>query len=112
MTKDDQALIEVEIVSASPSNAALQRLGSREVEFANNGGSAVVREFGNISPDDLSCGIENVCAAVKKAMERTAPESCDVEFSLGFKAGAKIPVLLSGEANAALKVTLRWKNKS
>jgi hypothetical protein len=107
MTADGSS-IEVEVVS-SGALAGPHRRGSGNAEFAAEAAAMTVREFAQISSDDLRDGIVNVCAAVLKAMEQAAPESCDIEFSMGFKAGVKIPVLVSGEANAALKVTLRWK---
>lgn len=102
--------ITVEILVPPERGGALGRLehGS-EYSSSEREQLVSVRSLAEVSNANLQRGIESVCSAVTAALVKAAPESCDVEFSLGFKAGAKVPVLMAGEANGSLKVTLRWK---
>jgi hypothetical protein len=113
MATSAQHSISVEVTEVSNASGALDRL-DRGATYtsqgsANAGQRDISRQIADISVKDLQQGIETVCAAVTAAMSKVSPDSCSAEFSLGFKAGMKVPVLLSGEANAALKVTLSWK---
>ena len=70
----------------------------------------ILRQVIDIDSEQLAHGISDISAVIGKAMEKATPDTWSVEFNIGFKAGLKVPVLLSGEANAALKVTLSWKS--
>jgi hypothetical protein len=79
------------------------------------GGSQAIQAYSqivDIPSEDIKRGIESICSVLASALERVTPESYSVEFSLGFKAGIKVPVLISSEANAALKITMNWKSDS
>ena len=56
--------------------------------------------------------ISQITEQVKEALSAHQPEEWGVEFNIGFKAKGGIPVIASGEANAALKVTAKWKKTS
>lgn len=62
-----------------------------------------------LGPEDLQEVIGSVSRAVVHAMELAKPDSCTVEFSLGWKGTSKFPVVLAGEVSAAFKVSLTWK---
>lgn len=113
MVTASQNRISVEVLEDSNASGALGRLESGAAYASqgatNNGQRAISKQIADISAKDLQQGIETVCAAITAAMSKASPDSCSAEFSLGFKAGMKVPVLMSGEANAALKVTLSWK---
>jgi hypothetical protein len=40
-----------------------------------------------------------------------APDELTIEFCIGLRGKAALPVILSGETEAAFKVTARWENK-
>jgi Trypsin-co-occurring domain 1 len=102
--------ITVEVLAPGERSGALGRLEpGGEYMSSERESSVSVRSLAEVSNADLQRGIESVCSAVTAALAKSAPDSCDVEFSLGFKAGAKVPILMAGEANGSLKVTLRWK---
>lgn len=81
-------------------------------EFVHGGvtGGPMLRQVIDVDSEQLARGISDISAVIGKAMQEASPDAWSVEFNVGFKAGLKVPVLLSGEANAALKVTLNWKN--
>jgi hypothetical protein len=62
-----------------------------------------------LAAEDIREHLEAVSRPVVAAMRAVQPDSCTVEFSLGIKGTTKVPVVLSGEANAAFKVSLTWK---
>lgn len=104
-------LIEVELsVPDSRPAGAVGRMGAGVEPIGNDGGAGRLRlrEFATMDLQDIQAGIATVCDAVLAAMRQVKPQSCDVEVALGFKAGAKVPVIVSGEANASLKITLHW----
>ena len=110
MTTDQQlGTIHVEVVGrAGAGREALKNLGSGEREFV----SADVNALGQvveIGGDEFAQGLQVIASSIRAAMDKAAPDSWSVELNVGFKAGVKVPILMSGEANAALKVTLNWK---
>lgn len=107
---DDTALIEVEVVRIGAAHGdARDRLDAGATPVSQGDGSAIDHSIDRIAASDIQRGIESICKAVGGALVAAAPDSWTVELNLGFKAGAKVPVLMSGEANAALKVTMNWK---
>ena len=67
--------------------------------------------------DDALSSIEKHVRAfssvVRRGFEASAPDEFTLEFQIGFKGTASpIPVVLSGEASGALKVTAKWKSNS
>jgi hypothetical protein len=100
--------IRVEVVGEKPSPTdAVGRLDSGTSPIG--GGRGTATEVVTLAVDDVAKGLQSISTAVVTAMERIAPDSWSVELNVGFKAGSGVPVLMSGEANAALKVTLNWK---
>lgn len=69
---------------------------------------AVAKQYAAIPLEQIRSSIIATGQTALAAIEALSPQACQVEFSLGFKAGAGLPVLVSGEANGALKVTLKW----
>ncbi|MDD1517934.1 MULTISPECIES: CU044_2847 family protein [Bradyrhizobium] len=58
----------------------------------------------------LQEGLRDVIAKIHSALTDSAPSSWKLELNVGFKGKTSpIPVLLSGEANATLKLQLEWK---
>lgn len=99
-------LIQVQPTNA-PDSAALRRLapGTEVV----SGSDVAQRLYRSFSPADIQAAIERICDAVTPALAKVKPESCKVEFKIGFTAEAKIPMLVSGEANAVFTISLEWK---
>lgn len=75
-------------------------------------GMAPATQIAEMALEDLQGRLESVSRAVIAAMKSVQPESCTVEFNLGIKGTSKIPIILSGEASAAFKVTLTWKKEA
>lgn len=60
--------------------------------------------------DSLRDSLRGVLKVVHAAMQDHEPDEWGVEVTIGFKGTANpIPVFVSGEANAALKVHAKWK---
>lgn len=60
----------------------------------------------------LKDNISVITEQVKQALADHQPEEWGVEFSVGFKGKAGIPIIAQGEANGALKITAKWKKGS
>lgn len=108
-SKGFSGVIDVQVVpsGASGLQGALGNLPQGAEEVVRRGVADVL--YDAVSFDDIERAIEQVCGAVTSAMDKVRPESCSIEFSMGFKAGAKVPVLVNGEASATFKITLNWK---
>jgi hypothetical protein len=102
-------LIQVQVipVTVGASDDSLRKLPDGSEQVARRGMAEAL--YDAVSSEDIERAIAQVCDAVASALEKVRPESCSVEFSMGFKAGVKIPVLVNGEANATFKITLNWK---
>lgn len=90
---------------------ARSKLGEGVEYISGSDGYRLCRHFESVALSDIRTGIETLCTTVNEALANVAPEACTVELNLGFKAGTKIPALMSGEANAAIKITLSWKRQ-
>lgn len=102
-------IIHVELVGTE--NAAARSARSKldpGAEYISGGFLAASREVESIDTAAVQSGIAAICSAVGAGLQNAGPDSWAVEINLGFKAGLKLPVLMSGEANAALKVTMNW----
>lgn len=75
-------------------------------------GIAASPQLAKLGLDQLEQQLGSVSRTMVNAMKLAQPDSCTVEFSLGVKGGSKIPIILSGEASAAFKVSLTWKKES
>lgn len=60
----------------------------------------------------LKDNISVITEQVRQALAEHQPEEWGVEFSVGFKGKAGIPIIAQGEANGALKITAKWKKGS
>lgn len=101
--------IQVEVsMPAVRESSALEKLDDG-ASYVAGGIPSWLRPVATIAPEELERGISNLCSTLMQALQKAAPDAWSVEFNLGFKAAGGVPVLLSGEGNAALKVTLSWK---
>lgn len=106
------------VVSVELSGVSRRKDATSELEPGStliSGGapqSAAYSQVVDIPSEEIRRGIESVCNILVSALEKVTPESYSVEFNLGFKAGVKVPVLVSSEASAALKITLNWKSQN
>lgn len=58
----------------------------------------------------LKTGLKDIAEMVKDAISASAPAAWKLEVNIGFKGKTSpIPIVLSGEANAALKLQIEWK---
>lgn len=64
-------------------------------------------------PGDLAQRVRGLLGAltspVHEALRAAAADEWSVQITVGFKAGSGVPFLAAGEANAAVKVTAKWK---
>jgi hypothetical protein len=62
---------------------------------------------------DVGADLRNLLAAVtrpvRQAFDENPPDEWSVELSIGFKGELGVPCLTKGEANAAVKITAKWK---
>ena len=65
-----------------------------------------VRDVGQ----DLRNVLVSVTKPIREVLATCEPEEWGMELSLGFKGEAGIPCITRGEANGAIKVTVKWKN--
>jgi hypothetical protein len=99
----DRSIVEVEL----PNGATAL------VQAIDAGGGAV--KAGRAGKSDISgvMGVlEGMSAAIRSALVEAAPDKVCVEFGLelAIKSGALTAMLVSGEGNASLKVTLEWQH--
>jgi hypothetical protein len=58
----------------------------------------------------LQTGLREIVARVAAAIAESKPSTWKLEVSIGFKGKTSpIPVILSGESEAALKLQIEWK---
>ncbi len=56
--------------------------------------------------------ISALATDVAQSLRKAAPAEWTLEFNIGFKGKTTpIPILLSSEANAAIKLTAKWKQR-
>lgn len=68
------------------------------------------KEFVIDTMDSLRASISAMAATAATAFAESAPAEWSVEFNIGFKGKASpIPVILSGEGSASVKVVAKWK---
>jgi hypothetical protein len=98
-------------VAPGPDEAALEfsRLRSGAKPIARM--DAVAGSIIATSLDELEGSLAAISGAVAKALERVAPDEWSVEFGIGFKGTAGLPVIVSGETTANLKVTMSWRRR-
>jgi hypothetical protein len=59
----------------------------------------------------LQAGLRDIVGKIASAISPSNPSTWKLEVSIGFKGKtAPIPVILSGEADAALKLQIEWKH--
>ncbi|MEF8758733.1 MAG: CU044_2847 family protein [Candidatus Accumulibacter sp. UW25] len=100
----DQQLIWVEVTDI---DLAPRRMAdSSGDEFSNT--SNVSEALKKV---DLAATLAAVIGPVKVALEEFRPDEVNLELALGFKGGIGVFVA-SGEANAQIKVSVKWKPQS
>lgn len=63
--------------------------------------------------DAIENHVRAFSGVVRRGFESAAPDEFTLEFQIGFKGtSSPIPVVLSGEASGALKVTAKWTSIS
>jgi hypothetical protein len=91
-------------------NVALHKLDPGATAVSGSSAvSATTQELSAISDQELRRGLQSICSTVVSAMSEISPDSWAVELNIGFKASAKVPILMAGEANASMKITLNWR---
>lgn len=98
-----------------------------DIEALSHSGTRNTSEFEDIPEDARPVGFKEVfqngivtlrssinllAEDVADSLEKAAPHEWSLEFSIGFKGKVNpVPVLVSGESNASLKVTAKWKRE-
>ncbi|GEM_PF-1492590 len=101
---DGQAVwVEVEDVVISP---PARQGDNRFANTSSGGASDVVAKA--VEKVDLSTTLKAVIGPVQKALSVFKPDELNVELTLGFKADVGV-FIASGEANAQVKVSAKWK---
>ena len=100
----DRSIVEVEL----PNGATAL------VQAVDTGGGAVKATRPGKSDISAVMGVlEGISAAIKSALVKAAPDRVSVEFGLelAIRSGALTAMLVGGEGNASLKVTLEWQHE-
>ena len=53
--------------------------------------------------------VESLATTIHGAVDKLKPAEWTLEINLGFKGKAGIPFVTEGEANGAVKITVKWK---
>ena len=94
---------EMEIEIPGSSNAH----GIQDLPEGSEAVSAVDRALDAF--DALEAGLSGIVAKLRAAVSESKPTTWKLEVNIGFKGKTTpIPVVLSGEAEAALKLQLEW----
>jgi hypothetical protein len=99
----DRSIVEVELPNGV--TALVQAIDA-------GGGAAKAAHVGRLDLSALTGTLEGMSMAVKSALAKAAPDTVSVEFGLelAMKSGALTAMLVGGEANASLRVTLEWQS--
>jgi Holliday junction resolvasome RuvABC endonuclease subunit len=63
--------------------------------------------------ETLQDNIQTLAETVHQSLQAHQPDEWSLELNIGFKGKTSpIPVILSGEASGAIKVTAKWKKAS
>jgi hypothetical protein len=68
-----------------------------------------VREKVGDLADSIRDLVEVVTAPARAAFEGSQAEEWAIELNIGFKGESGLPFIAKGEANAAVKITAKWK---
>lgn len=68
-----------------------------------------VREKVGDLADSIRDLVEVVTAPARAAFAGSQPEEWAIELNIGFKGESGLPFVAKGEANAAVKITAKWK---
>src|SRR5436853_7782792 len=96
---------EVDIEVAIPAPA-----GAQDIHDLRRGSEAVSAVDSALDAfTSLEVGLRDIVARLGAAVAESKPSSWKLEVSIGFKGKTTpIPVILSGEAEAALKLQMEW----
>lgn len=99
----DRSIVEVELPNGVTALVQAVDTGSGAVKAGRAGKSDISVVMG---------ALEGMSAAIKSALVQASPDRVSVEFGLelAIKSGALTAMLVGGEGNASLKVTLEWQH--
>lgn len=95
----------VEVADVSVSNPSPGRERFANTSAGSSPASAVAKA---VEKADISATLKTVVGSVQHAMAALKPDEINVELTLGFKADVGV-FIASGEANAQVKVSAKWK---
>lgn len=100
-----EGVVWVEIQPGPPDLVALKRLpaGASAVSNLSSG------PMEQLPIEKVRATVSSIAEAFANAFAEGGPEAWTVEFGIGFKGSAGVPVLVSGEASANLKVVMSWR---
>lgn len=91
--------------------AVLVEVAEVEVEGVQGGGDRF--QYTSAKESDIAERIRDLVSVltmpVQAAFEGTGAEEWSLEINCGFKGETGVPFIAKGEANAAVKVTAKWK---
>ena len=95
--------------------AILLEVVDLEVEEASEGdpdfeNTSVREKVGDLA-DSIRDLVEVVTAPARAAFEGSQAEEWAIELNIGFKGETGWPFVAKGEANAAVKITAKWKKR-
>lgn len=99
----------VEVVDSRPlpEEVTAQRIDDLP-ENAEQTSSAATRVLDTLG--ELKNTLREISGVIENAFAESAPQAWHLELKIGFKGkGSLIPVILSGEGEAALKLKVEWK---
>lgn len=95
--------------------AILVEVADLEVEGQAPGGAGEGFEYTSLSgevgdvKDRIYQLVKTLAAPIREALKDAAADEWSLKVCLGFKGQTGLPFIASGEANAAVKVTAKWK---
>lgn len=108
MDQNTKILVEIsEPAISTPEDPTLELLEPNTRSIAGRA-KIIERVYEEFSAQEIEQTIRSIASVAISAVDKLHTQTCEVEFSLGFKAGLKIPVLASGDAKAGIKITLKW----
>lgn len=110
MTRIQQFEIDGQNVWVEVADVPVSTPSQRSDDFVNttagSGPASAVAKA--VEKADISATLKTVVGSVQQAMAALKPDEINVELTLGFKADVGV-FIASGEANAQVKVSAKWK---